>query len=48
LANLERILTPIPALHGERGRDKDGSLAATYHQIPSPEEIAYIKRFGKR
>jgi len=33
LANLERVYTRIPALHGERGRDKDGSLAATGHQI---------------
>lgn len=34
-ANLERIDTQIPALHGERGRDKDGSLAASGHQILS-------------
>ena len=33
LADLERVDTRIPSLHGERGRDKDGSLAATCHQI---------------
>jgi hypothetical protein len=33
LANFKRALTPIPTLHVERGRDKDGSLARYGHQV---------------
>lgn len=32
-ANLERVYARIPALHCERGRDEDGSLAAAVHQM---------------
>src|SRR5690606_15195124 len=48
LADPKRALTPIPALHGERGRDKDGSLAGYGHQVSLHwKNRGYIKRFGE-